>query len=168
MDGFMQVAWIGAAAAALVFIGSARSPGVRWILVALLTLLVALDKVVDLQTAVYTRAHDWVQLVLDTVGLSDARQMVKGVLLAAATVLGIGGLFGVHRILGNSNAGERLALAGFGLITILVGARMIPGLGWLSDQAVGWAVELVALTLILSGMLRAHRWSERQGARTRG
>lgn len=165
MDGFMQAAWISAAAATLVFIGRARPSGARWILVALLTLLVALDKVLDLQTAVYTRAHDWVQLALDTLGLSDARLMLKGVLLAAATVLGLGGLFGLHRALGNANAGERLALAGFGLITILVGARMIPGLGWLSDQAVGWAMELVALTLILSGLLHAHRRSEQQRAK---
>ncbi|MFM7119858.1 MAG: hypothetical protein ACKOZX_06335, partial [Gammaproteobacteria bacterium] len=67
-DSIMQAAWAGAAGACVFYTIQVRPRGLIWPLISLLTLLVVLDKAVDLQTAVYVLSHDWIRLALASSG----------------------------------------------------------------------------------------------------
>jgi hypothetical protein len=161
MDLAMQLAWTVLAAAAVALVARRRGARGLWWLVAAACIVVAGDKWLDLQTAVFAAGKEAARGLLAALGLADARKPVKAALLLAATLVALAAIVWLARRDRAIDRDKQLAVAGLALVVALVGLRFAPGMAWLADPRAGWAVEVVALVLVGVGLRGGFRRCDR-------
>jgi hypothetical protein len=123
-----------------------------WCVVAIYCVVVAVDKIVDLQM-VFLQSVRWGLDVLDPwLGLRQHRLLVRVILLLLMAVIAIGGTVALVRRDRDFDAGKKLAISGLILVLLFVMGRMMPVLATVLSQTVCWVLEAVACLLIAIGL----------------
>lgn len=132
-----------------------------WALVAACCGVVALDKAIDVQSAVYVLGQRMFGAMDPYLGLREHRALVRFVLVVPLLAVAVVGTLGLARTKRSWGSAERLGLLGLTLILVYVGLRLLPGMGQLVDSSADKVFELTALVVIASGERLAWRRSSR-------
>jgi hypothetical protein len=133
-----------------------------WAVVTACCGVVAVDKAIDLQSALYLLGQSTLGALDPYLGVREHRVLVRIVLVAPVLVLGVLGAVGIARRKRAWGQAERLSLLGLTLLLVYGGLRLLPGLGHLVDSATDIVLEVSVLLLIALSVRSA--WT-RGGAR---
>jgi hypothetical protein len=129
-----------------------------WLVVAIYCSVVAADKIVDLQTAVYLTAKWTVGALQPFVELRSHRNAIRVGLVLVLLSIGIGGTVWLVRRDRALDLPRLLALGGLLLVMAMVGGRLVRGSPF-ADEVVGWVVEGIGCTGIAVGLVLGWRRS---------
>jgi len=150
----MDLAWIAAAVAAVVLVRRRRgSPRAVWGITAAGLVVIALDKMLDLQNPLLALAK-WSVRQLAGGELGEHRQQLRDALMVAGAIASVAFVVWLWRRERARERGSLLAVTGLAVIVVLVGLRLVPAFGVLDDDRVGWLVEAAALALVGAGLWR--------------
>jgi hypothetical protein len=126
-----------------------------WCLVAFYCSVVAADKWVDLQTAFYHAVRWLLGCTESLLGLRDHKPVVRVLFLVLMTIGAVGGTVRVVWRDQRLDGAKKLAVAGLVLVLLLIGVRLLPGLGGILDESACWVLEGAACALIVAGLCKA-------------
>lgn len=127
-------------------------PRAVWLVVALYCSVFAIDKVVDLQVAVYRAMVDLRDLLASGLGLRDHRHLVRVVLLLPGVALVVAGTLWTVRRDRPFDGARQKAMLGLLLVLVMVGVRSLPGLDTWFGEVVCWVIEGVAALMVWLGL----------------
>ena len=129
--------------------GSGRG---AWYVVAIYCSVVAVDKIIDLQTAFYATVRWGIEVLDPWFGLRQHRVLVRLLLLVPMAIIAVGGTVMLVRRDRQIDRGKKLAIGGLILVLLFVLGRLLAGLRWVLNEAVCWGLEGVACALIALGL----------------
>jgi hypothetical protein len=153
MDLVMLMAWTALAAAAALLVRSRIGrPRVGWRVVAVCLCTIAVDKAIDLQNLSLALAK-WAVRRMAGGGLGEQRGAVRDTLLVSATLVALAAAAWFARVARRRDEpGLIPAIAGLGLIAVLVGLRLVPAFAVLREERIGWGFEFAAVALVAIGL----------------
>ncbi|MFN6194076.1 MAG: hypothetical protein ACK5BN_09680 [Planctomycetota bacterium] len=161
MDLVMQSAWLLLAVAAIALVARCRGPRGCWWLVTAGCVLAAVDEWFDLQSACFRLGKEVAGVALHAFGFDAQRPLAKVALLAAGTCLAVAAVWWAARRDRAFDRHKAIACAGLALALAFVGCRLLPGLVWLFDSALGLAIEAGAWCLVSIGVVGGLRRCDR-------
>lgn len=123
-----------------------------WLLVSTYCTIVALDKVIDLQMALFVSVRWSIDLLDPWFGLRQHRLVVRVLVLLTLAGLAIAGTVLLARRDLYLDRGKKVAISGMLLVLLLVAARLVPGLSAVFSDNLCWIFEGISCLLIVGGM----------------